>query len=166
MKRDVILESDWLDVTSQPRAVNVRDIVKSWKVNMRLGPVPYTYLPLSTRCANGWHLLPVLRLRDRSVTIGTAMVFKCPTFHSYFGWIFIALVDLYYCQWVMLTSWLSALSHYWARRGLWNLCPTITFFKPHSPFMWFTVYVSGVISIAAEVVVFLWRSAWIFWSNE
>ena len=32
MKRgDVILESEWLDVTSQLRAVNVRDIVKSWK---------------------------------------------------------------------------------------------------------------------------------------
>ena len=43
MKRgDVILESEWLDVTSQPRAVNVRDSVKSWKINMKLGPVPWS----------------------------------------------------------------------------------------------------------------------------
>ena len=49
MKRgDVILESEWLDVTSQPRAVNVHDIVKSWKINMKLGPVLYSVTPWRT----------------------------------------------------------------------------------------------------------------------
>ena len=54
---------------------------------------------------------------------------KCPTFHSYFGWIFVALVDLYYFQWVTLTTWLSALSRCWARRGLWIWCPTMPSLK-------------------------------------
>jgi len=88
--------------------------------------------PLSTRCANGWNLLPVLRLRDRSVTIGTAMVFKCPSCHSYFGWLFTRLVDSHSWRWMtswLLITWISAMPHFWARWGLWILCLMIPYLR-------------------------------------
>jgi len=36
-------------------------------------------------------------------------------------------IYVYYCQWVTLITWICALSHRWARCGLWILCPMISY---------------------------------------
>jgi len=99
----------------------------------------------STRCANGWHLFPVLRLRDRPFTIVTAV--DLSILHSTLILVESSLrssiillpvsdaYDLTFCFVPLLGT----------SRAV-NLVPDHAFFKPHSPFMWSTVFMCWALS--------------------